>query len=144
MPPVTAQGRTPRSEPFQQGPFRGHQVDPVGTFLSSFHGLRRHHRGLRRGQPLFLVFGLPARGLPEVMDTIPNFAGCRIRLRRRMHARAENVRRQILDEHGVVEWAVDLTRDAEKYGSVRLRPLLAFRCHLLAALLKCLLGFFGS
>jgi hypothetical protein len=61
-----------------------------------------------------------------------------------MHARAENVRRQILDEHGVVEWAADLIRDAENNGSVRLRPLLAFRRHLLAALLKCLLGFFGS
>jgi hypothetical protein len=41
-PPVTAQGRTPRCEPFQQGPFREHQVDPVGTFLSSFHGVRQH------------------------------------------------------------------------------------------------------
>src|SRR4051812_2507611 len=41
-PPVTAQGGTPRSEPFQQGPFRGHQVDPVGTILSTFHGLRQH------------------------------------------------------------------------------------------------------
>ena len=41
-PPVTAQGRTPRYEPFQQGPFREHQVDPVGTFLSSFHGVRQH------------------------------------------------------------------------------------------------------
>ena len=41
-PPVAAQGRTPRYEPFQQGPFRGHQVDPVGTFLSSFHVLRQH------------------------------------------------------------------------------------------------------
>jgi hypothetical protein len=40
--PVTVQGRTPRDEPFQRGPFRGHQVDPVGTFLSSFHGLRQH------------------------------------------------------------------------------------------------------
>jgi hypothetical protein len=68
----------------------------------------------RRGQPLFLVFGLPARGLPGVRDTIANFAGSTIRLRRRMHARAENVRRKILDEHGVVEWAADLIRDAEK------------------------------
>ncbi len=33
-------------------------------------------------------------------------------LRRRIHARAENVRRQILDEHGVVEWAVDMMRGA--------------------------------
>ena len=33
-------------------------------------------------------------------------------LRRRIHARAENVRRQIVDKHGVVEWAVDMTRDA--------------------------------
>src|SRR5262249_56728287 len=41
-PPVAAQGRTPRYEPLQQGPFRGHQVDPVGTFLSSFHVLRQH------------------------------------------------------------------------------------------------------
>ncbi len=42
MPPVSAQGRTPRSELFQQVPFRRHQVDPVGTFLSSFHGLQQH------------------------------------------------------------------------------------------------------
>ncbi len=42
MPPVTAQGRTPRYEPFQQGLFRRHRVEPVGTFLSSFHGLRQH------------------------------------------------------------------------------------------------------
>jgi hypothetical protein len=65
-------------------------------------------------------------------------------MRRRLHARAENVRRQILDEYGVVEWAVDLTRDAESNGSIRLRPHLAFRQHLAAVLLKCLLGFFGS
>jgi hypothetical protein len=77
---------------------------------------------------------LPARGLPGVRDTIPNFAGSRIRSRRRMHARAENVRPQILDEHGVVEWAVDLIGDAENNGSVGLRPLLVFRRNLLAAL----------
>ena len=41
-PPVTAQGRMPRYEPFQQGPFRGHQVDAVGTILSSFHVLGQH------------------------------------------------------------------------------------------------------
>ena len=40
MPPVSPQGRTPRYEsPFKQGPVRGHLVDPVETFLSSFHGL---------------------------------------------------------------------------------------------------------
>jgi hypothetical protein len=33
-------------------------------------------------------------------------------LRRRIRARAECVRQQILDEHGVVEWAVDMIRDA--------------------------------
>ena len=33
-------------------------------------------------------------------------------LRLRIHARAEQVRRQILDEHGMVEWAVDMIRDA--------------------------------
>jgi hypothetical protein len=33
-------------------------------------------------------------------------------LRRRIHARAENVRQQILDKHGVVEWAVEMIRDA--------------------------------
>jgi hypothetical protein len=49
-------------------------------------------------------FGLPARGLPGVRDTVPNYTGSRIRLWRRMHARAVNVRRQILDEHRVVEW----------------------------------------
>jgi hypothetical protein len=33
-------------------------------------------------------------------------------LRQRIRARAEIVRQQILDEHGVVEWAVDMIRDA--------------------------------
>jgi hypothetical protein len=33
-------------------------------------------------------------------------------LRQRIRARAENVRRQILDEHGVAEWAVAMIRDA--------------------------------
>ena len=33
-------------------------------------------------------------------------------LRRRVRARAENVRQQILDTHGVVEWAIDMIRDA--------------------------------
>jgi hypothetical protein len=33
-------------------------------------------------------------------------------LRQRIRARADIVRRQILDEHGVVEWAVDMIRDA--------------------------------
>jgi hypothetical protein len=33
-------------------------------------------------------------------------------LRRRIRARAECVRQQILDKHGVVEWAVDMIRDA--------------------------------
>jgi hypothetical protein len=84
------------------------------------------------------------RGLPGIRDTIPNSAGSGIRLRRRVHARAETVRRQILNEHGVVEWAADLIRDAENNGSVRLRPRSAFRHHLLAASLNCLLGFFGS
>ena len=32
MPPVTAQGQTPRYEPFQQGPFRRYQVDRWGRF----------------------------------------------------------------------------------------------------------------
>jgi hypothetical protein len=76
--------------------------------------------GLRRGQPgasprsafVFLFLACQSEGLPGVRDTIPNCAGSRIRLRRRMHARAENVRRQILDEHGVAEWAADLIRDA--------------------------------
>jgi hypothetical protein len=33
-------------------------------------------------------------------------------LRRRIRARAEKVRREILEKHGVVEWAVDMIRDA--------------------------------
>ena len=33
-------------------------------------------------------------------------------LRRRIPARAECVRQQILVKHGVVEWAVDMIRDA--------------------------------
>jgi hypothetical protein len=33
-------------------------------------------------------------------------------LRQRIRARADIVRQQILDEHGVVEWAVDMIRDA--------------------------------
>jgi len=33
-------------------------------------------------------------------------------LRRRICARAEEVRQQILDKHGVVEWAADMIRDA--------------------------------
>jgi hypothetical protein len=33
-------------------------------------------------------------------------------LRRRIRARAEDVRQQILDKHGVVEWALDMIRDA--------------------------------
>lgn len=33
-------------------------------------------------------------------------------LRQRIRARAEIVRQQILDEHGVVEWALDMIRDA--------------------------------
>ena len=33
-------------------------------------------------------------------------------LRRRIRARAEHVRQQILEKHGVVEWAVDMIRDA--------------------------------
>ena len=32
--------------------------------------------------------------------------------RRRIRARAEKVRQEILEEHGVVEWAVDMIRDA--------------------------------
>ncbi len=33
-------------------------------------------------------------------------------LRRRIRARAQEVRQQILEKHGVVEWAVDMIRDA--------------------------------
>jgi hypothetical protein len=33
-------------------------------------------------------------------------------LRRRIRARAEKVRQEILEKHGVVEWAVDMIRDA--------------------------------
>jgi hypothetical protein len=33
-------------------------------------------------------------------------------LRQRIRARADKVRQRILDEHGVVEWAVDMIRDA--------------------------------
>lgn len=33
-------------------------------------------------------------------------------LRRRIRARAEIVRQEILEKHGVVEWAVDMIRDA--------------------------------
>jgi len=33
-------------------------------------------------------------------------------LRRRIRARAEKVRQEILEEQGVVEWAVDMIRDA--------------------------------
>ncbi len=33
-------------------------------------------------------------------------------LRRRIQARAEKVRQEILEKHGVVEWAVDMIRDA--------------------------------
>jgi hypothetical protein len=33
-------------------------------------------------------------------------------LRQRIRARAEHVRQQILDKHGVVEWAVEMIRDA--------------------------------
>ncbi len=33
-------------------------------------------------------------------------------LRRRIRARAEFVRQQVLDKHGVVDWAVDMIRDA--------------------------------
>jgi hypothetical protein len=33
-------------------------------------------------------------------------------LRRRIGARAEKVRQEILEKHGVVEWAVDMIRDA--------------------------------
>jgi hypothetical protein len=33
-------------------------------------------------------------------------------LRRRIRARAECVRQQMLDQHGLVEWAVDMIRDA--------------------------------
>jgi hypothetical protein len=35
-----------------------------------------------------------------------------LELRRRVRARADKVRQQILDQHGVVEWAVDMIRDA--------------------------------
>jgi hypothetical protein len=33
-------------------------------------------------------------------------------LRRRIRARADKVRQHIHDKHGVVEWAVDMIRDA--------------------------------
>ncbi len=33
-------------------------------------------------------------------------------LRRRIRARAEKVRQEILEKHGVVEWSVDMIRDA--------------------------------
>ena len=33
-------------------------------------------------------------------------------LRRRVHARAAEVRREILETHGVVNWAVDMIREA--------------------------------
>jgi hypothetical protein len=33
-------------------------------------------------------------------------------LRQRIRARAEKVRQQVLGKHGVVEWAVDMIRDA--------------------------------
>lgn len=33
-------------------------------------------------------------------------------LRRRVHERAEKVRREIFEKHGVVDWAVEMIRDA--------------------------------
>jgi hypothetical protein len=33
-------------------------------------------------------------------------------LRQRITARAEKVRQQILEKHGIVEWAVEMVRDA--------------------------------
>jgi hypothetical protein len=33
-------------------------------------------------------------------------------IRQRIRARADKVRQQILDKHGVVEWAVEMIRDA--------------------------------
>jgi len=33
-------------------------------------------------------------------------------LRRRVSERAEKIRREIIEKHGVVEWAVDMIRDA--------------------------------
>jgi len=33
-------------------------------------------------------------------------------LRRRIRSRADKVRQEILEKHGVVEWAVDMIRDA--------------------------------
>ena len=33
-------------------------------------------------------------------------------LRRRIRARAEKVRQEMLEKHGVVEWSVDMFRDA--------------------------------
>jgi hypothetical protein len=64
----------------------GARTTPWGFARVSLWGFAGVSLGLRRGQPLFLVFGLPVRGLPGVRDTIPNFAGSRIQLRRRMHA----------------------------------------------------------
>ncbi len=40
-PPLTAHGRSPRSEPFQQGPLYRDQLAPIGAFLTSFRGLRQ-------------------------------------------------------------------------------------------------------
>lgn len=43
-------------------------------------------------------------------------------LRRRIRARAECVRQQVLDKHGVVEWAVDMIRDARDERSTCWMP----------------------
>jgi hypothetical protein len=42
--PLTAQGRTPRYEAFQQGPFRGHRVEPVDSKKASARRRRRRRR----------------------------------------------------------------------------------------------------
>ena len=127
----------------------------VSLCSGGFAGVSLCSWGLRRGQPLFLVLAWQPVCYPGSATPSPIIAavslcswfwlGSLCATRGQGHhpescwlqdsiaaanacASRENVRRQILDEqHGVVEWAVDLIRDAENNGSVRLRPLLAFR-----------------
>jgi hypothetical protein len=53
------------------------RTTPWGFARVSLWGFAGVSLGLRRVQPLFLVLGLPARGLPGVRDTIAKFAGSR-------------------------------------------------------------------